>query len=118
MHEEKTLIALVGAMKSGTSHLHALLSTHPMIDGGVQKEGDFFVDNETTEFVKNFKKPGAKFVLDGSTAYTKPLSCRKSAEHMAAAIGHMFKDIKILYIVRDPIDRIVSQVNYMANNPQ
>lgn len=112
------LIALIGAMKSGTSNLHSLLSTHPDIDGGKNKEGNFFVHNNLKGFEGNYTQRTSTYLLDGSTAYSKPGQNVAAAENIKAALGRVFSDVYIIYIVRDPIERIISQVNYMANNPQ
>ena len=105
MHQNsKKLIALIGSMKSGTSNLYSLLATHPQIDGGLNKEGNYFANNDLDGFSRNFVKTNSTYLLDGSTAYTKPGLNKISAFNIHKAKGEIFSEVFILYIVRDPID--------------
>jgi hypothetical protein len=95
-------------MKCGTSSLHYYLSLHPEITMSEQKELDFFVAEKTWSrglewYEQNF--PGGTAIRgESSPNYTKYPAFQGVPERLHATIP----DSKLIYLVRDPIERIVS----------
>jgi hypothetical protein len=114
---------IVGAMKSGTTTLHSALSMHPEICMSSYKEPCFFTTETSLlkaeyptcyfggfqvreKYISLFKnKPRAKYWGESSTLYTKAPKFSCPAQRIFAKSPNS----KIIYIVRNPLDRIVSQ---------
>lgn len=122
-------LIVIGTMKSGTTALHYYLGLHPEISMSQPKELSFFVDQPTREtasctltradldvigrgrgnwsrgvdwYAEHFR--GAENVRgETSPAYTMPWY-PDAASKMASVVP----DAKLIFIVRDPIERAVS----------
>lgn len=110
---------IIGSMKSGTSSLFDLLVQHPAVCACVTKEPEFFsqtqghrVDAERYEALFPFDSDRHAVCLEASTGYTKYPEEVGVPERMA----RYGLRPRFLYIVRDPVDRIVSQFTYALMN--
>ena len=95
---------VVGAAKSGTTSLHAYLAGHPDISMSTVKEPQFFNDPDGHEWLDYYRSnfDETKAVRgESSTIYSRYPTIPGVAERMAAAVP----DLKIIYMVRDPVDR-------------
>jgi hypothetical protein len=113
---------IIGAMKGGTTSLHYYLSLHPEIQMSAQKELNFFCDRYNWHRGLNWYESHftgkAKIFGESSPNYTNYPNCPEVAPRMHAIVP----DAKLIYIVRDPIDRMVSQYvqkysNRLDNRP-
>lgn len=102
---------IVGAMKSGTTSLYEDLAKHPGLFLPKNKEPMYFSEEKT--FIGKLKYKGlflrAKSVQlcgEGSTTYTMLPEYSDVARRVYDECG----DIKIIYMVRDPISRIRSHL--------
>jgi len=114
---------VVGAMKSGTSTLHALLDGHPDIFMSEPKEPCYFVDLDDLEsparevveewgfwrseehYLALFGEAGnARVIGESSTNYSK----RPKMGGVCDRIAEFAPEARILYIMRDPIERTIS----------
>ena len=102
---------IIGAMKCATSTLHDQLAMQPGIFMSELKEPNFFSNDE--QYAKGFEwylsnfKAGKTTDLCGesSTHYTKLPTYPQTVER----IDRHYPKIKLIYIMRHPIDRLVSQ---------
>lgn len=101
---------VIGAMKSATTSLCALLNQHPQVFVSQIKEPDFFSRDEV--FTKGIgwyrshfesAKEG-QIALEGSTSYTKHLQYPDAAKRLAEQIPAA----RLIYILRHPVTRIES----------
>jgi sulfotransferase family protein len=101
-------LIVIGAMKCGTSSLHYYLSLHPEIFMSERKELNFFIDRKNwsrglswyeTQFPKELPVRG-----ESSPGYTK----YPTFEGVPERIHTYLPDAKLIYLIRDPIERIVS----------
>lgn len=103
---------IIGAMKAGTTSLHDYLSKHPDIFMSKQKELDFFVKEKNWKLGLDWYKKQfpteAMAVGESSPNYTKSLIFGGVAERIKATVP----DAKLIYILRDPIKRLVSHYNH------
>jgi hypothetical protein len=118
----KPNLFIIGSMKSGTTYLHSLLASHPSIFMSDPKEPCAFVEpdqlralwpaawdqgywRDQERYLQLFQSAGAaKVVGTGSVYYT----------HLPLATGvpkriHQFNpDSRLIYVMRDPIERAIS----------
>lgn len=96
-------------MKSGTTATSAMLDQHADISIHIDKEPNFFslkndLDKVNTKYHQGFDNT-KKIWGEASTDYSKHLDQNKS---IALRIYDYNPEMKIIYIVRNPIERIVS----------
>jgi hypothetical protein len=101
---------LIGAMKCGTTSLFEWLAQHPDCRMPRRKEPDFFSrDDEwargTDSYAALFpERPWGVLSGEASTSYTDPRYADRAAVRMACVLP----DARILFAVRNPIDRLRS----------
>lgn len=113
---------IVGAMKSGTSTVHSALGTHPEIFMCEPKEPSYFVDHADLKelwpemarldiswkrkaYLDLFREArGARIVGESSTCYAKS----PHAPGVAGRIAAFNPEAKILFILRNPLERTIS----------
>ncbi|MEN8208610.1 MAG: sulfotransferase [Candidatus Fermentibacteria bacterium] len=111
---EDAYVIIIGAMKSGTTSLYSYLAQHPLICECRIKEPEYFSrhqshgENEIRyEDLWDFENSVHRYVLDGSTGYTKYPTEKNVPERISSyGIYPLF-----LYILRDPFERIESHYN-------
>lgn len=106
---------VVGAMKAGTTSLYHYLRHHGEIYMPKVKELDFFVEEMNWSrgvgwYEQQFAGVGSAAVARGeaSTVYTKFPRYRGVPQRMAA----LLPDVRLVYVVRDPIERIRSHYRH------
>lgn len=126
-------LVVIGAMKAGTSALHYYLDLHPEIGMSKPKELDFFVDGEVRfgaecafdgedlrvegTFDANWSKgvgwyerhfsSGAPVRGEASPSYTAPWY-----PDVAARMASLLPEAKLVFLVRDPVERAVSNYQH------
>lgn len=102
---------IIGAMKCGTTSLHFYLDQHPQIAMSRQKELHFFVQEKNwqrgIEWYKSQFKDSAKVQGEASPSYSAYPKWLGVPERIHAIVP----DAKLIYILRDPIERTIS--NYL-----
>ncbi|MGH0032169.1 MAG: sulfotransferase family protein [Myxococcota bacterium] len=102
---------VIGAMKCGTSSLHEQLALRSGVHMSTPKEPNFFSDDANHALgLDHYRRcfDGAReeqIVGESSTHYTKLPTHPRSVERLAEVLP----DARFVYVVRHPIDRIVSQ---------
>jgi len=98
----------IGAMKAGTTSLNFYLGRHPQIAMCVQKEPSFFIQEGWSRGLPWYRQqfPGRALVYgEVSPVYT--------AFPLFPGVPHRMKQVvpgaKLIYLVRDPIERMVSE---------
>lgn len=101
---------IIGAMKSGTSTIDRNLIVHSQIGFTVTKEPNFFSNNFNKGFDWYLNQfPSDKPILgETSPNYSRLHLYPETVRNMK----QFNPDMKIIYIVRDPIDRIVSHLHH------
>ena len=100
---------IIGAMKSGTTSLAHYLSRHPEICFSKEKEPGFFSKYENWEKKINSyhalfnASPGQK-LGEASTMYTM----RMDYPNVSDRLYKYNPNLKLIYILRDPVQRIIS----------
>lgn len=111
MAAAKPNLFVIGAAKSGTTTLHHYLGQHPDIWMCEPKEPAFFVPEhkgypKDPDWYHALFEPGAHLPYRGesSTDYTK----RPTFEGVPRRVHAYQADARLIYIMRDPIDRAIS----------
>jgi hypothetical protein len=115
---------VIGAVKCGTTSLHAHLDLHPEISMSRVKETNHFL-SESREFQGT--------TIDGWGDYISTMDARSPVrgesspaysmyprfEGVPKRISESVPDVRLIYLVRDPVERIVSQyLMRVASNQQ
>jgi len=109
-------LVIIGAMKSGTTSLHYYLGLHPRISMSKKKEIDFFNDEKNwtqgpSWYESQFNEE-AQVCGEASVNYTIYPHTQNVSKRMYSIIP----DAKLIYIVRDPIERIISHYIHSYSN--
>jgi hypothetical protein len=101
---------IIGAQRSGTTSLSALLDQHPAIVLSTPKEPDFFSVNwgcGLDWYRAQFRRPDA-FLIDASVSYTMAWQL-PSADELPDVVPRLIHQVnpraKFVYLVRDPAER-------------
>ena len=111
---------IIGSMKSGTTSLHETLITQPAIFMPEWKEPGYFVGPQfggpthlplpaadKLNYDRIFKSAETfQFAGESSTHYSKYPYLLNAAKNIYSELG---SGVKIIYLVRDPIKRLISQ---------
>jgi hypothetical protein len=121
---------LVGAMRAGTTALHQALTAHPDVYMSPVKEPAYLADPVELEtdsriafdagftgnrarYLSLFREAaGAAYIGESSTHYTK----RPRITGIADRLAKLSPDPRIIYLVRDPIDRTLSHYSYAVRS--
>ncbi|HEX6115667.1 MAG TPA: sulfotransferase [Solirubrobacterales bacterium] len=107
-------LVVIGGLKCGTTSLHHYLGLHPQIGMSRPKELNYFVEELNWDlgevwYANHFS---ASDPVRGETSphYTNEPRFTGVAERIAGVLGD---DAKVVYMVRDPVDRMLS--HYLHN---
>ena len=107
-------LVVIGGLKCGTTSLHHYLGLHPQIGMSRPKELNFFVAELNWELGENWYAShfSGRDPVRGETSphYTNEPRFSGVAERMSGLLGG---DAKVVYMVRDPVDRLLS--HYLHN---
>jgi hypothetical protein len=111
----KPQFLIIGAQKCGTTSLHYYLCEHPDVFRGCKKEIEYFSNDEKynvknsayyhSQFPLPNKLPRNGVVFEASPEYIYNPKC-------AARIFNYNPDIKLILILRNPVDRAFSAWNF------
>ena len=106
-------LIVVGGLKCGTTSLHHYLTLHPEIAMSRPKELNFFVAELNWELGRDWYAshfdPAARVRGETSPHYTN----RPRFEGVAERMRSIVPEARIVYMVRDPLDRMLS--HYLHN---
>lgn len=101
---------IIGAMKAATTTLHELLAAQPGVFMSTPKEPCFFSNDDiwargTGWYTSLFDAaPAGAMLGESSTHYTKLPTYPETVERARSVVA----DAKLIYIMRHPVDRLVS----------
>lgn len=108
---------IIGAMKSGTTSLHHYLDAHPQISMSKKKEPDFFLERNWGKGLSWYQscfKNNDMIKGEASPNYSKfPVF-----KGVPGRIYEVVPRVKIIYIVRDPIKRLISHMAHRMRDAQ
>jgi hypothetical protein len=110
MNDKKVDFFIIGAQKSGTTSLANMLAAHPEVCFAKHKEPQFFSkeanwEDKLEEYHQLFNHLEEGQILgEASTTYT----FFPEYDNVPEKIHHYNPEAKLIYIVRDPVERIKS----------
>lgn len=109
-------LLVIGAAKCGTTSLHEYLNAHPEISMTREKELHFFVDgknwNRGRAWYESHFDSSAPVRGESSPSYSAFPLYRGVPERVAGLIP----EAKLIYLVRDPVERVVSHYTHRTVN--
>lgn len=109
-------LVVIGAMRAGTTSLHNWLSQYSAVSLPKMKETDFFIEGKN--WSRGFGWYRGLFDTSKLTAEISPnYSKRDVFRGVPERVARANSDTRLVYIVRDPVDRAVSQYqhSWLAN---
>lgn len=97
-------------MKAGTTSLHSFLGLHPDIFMSNAKEINYFNAHYSSKPENWYKNQFSKTMVSGEA--TPAYSWVHKYPEVPARIYEFNPDMKIIYLLRDPIDRIISHLHH------
>lgn len=109
---------VVGAMKAGTTSLHAYLASHPDITMSEPKELDFFVvEKHWSRGVDWYASHFAHADADAPRGETSPnYTKHPTFAGVPERIAQVLPDVRLVYLVRDPIERMRSHLEHAVRH--
>jgi len=110
---------VIGAARSGTTSLFQYLESHPNIFMSEVKEINFF-SNENywlkgfNWYEKHFRRANVDIIGEASTSYTQA----PFYDQVAKRIFNYKPEMKLIYVLRDPIDRFMSHYLHRIDRGQ
>jgi hypothetical protein len=109
-------LIVIGAAKCGTTSMHEYLDKHPQISMPDEKELHFFVEEKNLargrSWYESHFESAAPVRGESSPGYSAFPLYKGVPERIAQAIP----GVRLLYLVRDPIERIVSHYTHRTVN--
>lgn len=103
-----------GTIKGATSSLFNYISAHPQVCGSRVKETYFFSQGYSGDIKEDYKSYAAFFSPRPEHAILLEASPNYLAykENVAPRIKQLFPDIKLLFVLRNPVARLYSHFNF------
>lgn len=109
---------VIGAMRAGTTTLHTLLSRHAGISMSRDKETDFFIAEKNfsrgVDWYNGQYDPDLPIRGEASPNYSKA----RDFPGVPGRLADHCPDARLIYVVRDPVKRAVSQYGHSWNMGQ
>lgn len=106
---------VIGAMRAGTTTLHGILSQHPEISMSRDKETDFFIADKNysrgDDWYRGQFDVARRLWGEVSPNYSKA----RDFPGVPGRVARQAPDARLIYVVRDPVGRAVSQYAHSWN---
>ena len=114
----KNLFIIAGAQRSGTTYLYNILDQHPDIYMAkpVQPEPKFFCNYNQYKLGKEYYVSKYFNVAKEYSAYGEKSTSYMTVDGTPKNIHKMFPEVKLLFLLRNPIERAVSNYWYSVDN--
>ncbi|NNK87540.1 MAG: hypothetical protein HKO90_04600 [Flavobacteriaceae bacterium] len=113
MSVTKVNLLIIGAARSATTSISRILTSHPDVCFCTVKEPQFFSKADWRDHLEDYNRlfncDDKTFYVDGSTNYSKFPNFNRNIHQ---DIFEYNPDMKFIYMMRNPLDRIVSHYNF------
>lgn len=99
---------IAGTEKAGTTSVYTYLAQHPQVVASRRKETDFFRQEFTDaqSYARHFPETAADVIMEASPGYLG------DAETVVPRMRALVPDVKLLFILRNPVDRFQSSFHF------
>lgn len=102
-------LIIIGAQKAGTTSLHIYLAGHPQITMSKPKELNFFCGPGWRNWDRGFDWYASHWPTGDVRGESSPnYTAYPFVEDVPQRIGDLIPDCKLIYLVRDPLERLIS----------
>lgn len=107
---------IAGAQRSGTTYLHTILSEHPEIELNQPwwPEPKFFLSEDAPSRIEEYLKK--YYFRNDAALHGEKSVCYMEHTEVVERIACAFPDARIIFILRDPVDRAISNYWYSVGN--
>lgn len=103
---------IIGAMKCGTSSLYHYLQLHPQVGMSAIKEVDYFVAENNFDKGVDWYRSQFKGDYEAYGEASPNYSKAHYFEGVPQRIHDLLPGVKLIYLVRDPVERIISHYTH------
>jgi len=116
VHSSLPTFVVIGAMKAGTTTLHAWLAEHPDVCMSARKELDFFVEDGNWERgVGWYRLRFASCAAERARGESSPNYAKTHADPgVPKRMYSVVPDARLIYLVREPIERMRSMYRHLV----
>lgn len=112
-------VIIGGVNKAGTTSVFSYLSSHPQACGSSIKETHYFSNEYTGNKEADIKKYSSYFVdcdSDADVVFEASPGYLMKGTTIGRRIYGLVPNVKLIFILREPVDRLYSFYNYYASN--
>ena len=111
---------LGGTIKAATSSLFSYISAHPQVCGSRVKETWFFSAQYSGDLEQDFNKYASYFspTAENTVLFEASPEYLTYKENVAPRIRQLLPDAKLLFVLRNPVDRLYSHFNFAKGQLQ
>lgn len=115
-HGQLPTFVVIGAMKAGTTTLHAWLATHPDVCMSARKELDFFLeDGNWHRGVDWYRAQFAGCGIERARGESSPNYAKVHLDPDVPSRMHsVIPDARLVYLIREPVARMRSMYRHLA----
>jgi hypothetical protein len=109
-----------GTIKAATSSLFSYISAHPQVCGSRVKETWFFSTQYSGDPEQDFNKYASYFspTVENTVLFEASPEYLTYKENVAPRIKQLLPDAKLLFVLRNPVDRLYSHFNFARGQLQ
>lgn len=113
----KSVFVIAGAQRSGTTYLYTMLDEHPDIYMAkpIKPEPKYFCSEDCLVKGREYYL-NAYYNMDGYKAYGEKSTSYITVSGVSCNISILFPEMKIVFILRNPIERAVSNYWFSVKN--
>jgi len=116
---KQNIFIIVGAQRSGTTYLYNILNEHPEICMArpVFPEPKYFMNKSINELdITEYYKKYFSHCISNNHVLGEKSTSYYEREESAQLISALLPDCKIIYLLRNPVDRAISNYFFSLNN--
>ena len=116
---KKNIFIIVGAQRSGTTYLYNIMDEHPDICMAkpVFPEPKYFLNKSINRLdITEYHNKYFRHSISNNYVFGEKSTSYYEREESAQLISYLLPDCKIIFVLRNPIDRAISNYFFSVNN--
>ena len=115
----KNHFIIAGAQRSGTTYLYEVLDEHPEIcmSKPVKPEPKYFIEKKKEDLIlERYHKSFFNHCSDKTKIFGEKSTSYYERKESVELIAHLLPEVKIIFLLRNPVERAVSNYFFSINN--